>query len=575
MTAIDVIPIANLPRGKDCYSYTIPAQRVLPGQLVKIPFRRKRILGIVWSKTAATASYAMREVIDLGPRIITNEQIDLIQRIIGVYGGSRSHMLHALVSAQRSLVITPIKRVRRAQSRLLYIQSSQRQQRLLQTLVASRGQSLVLAPTADSALRAQQILQQKTSAVLLTPQTSAHEHRQILERLQQGEKCTVVGTRRSLLLPWNKLVAIALIDEHHPAHVQWDLEPRIDNRIAASWLAEIWGAKLVMSSPLPTLATYTSRSQVSFDLDPAASPNIQCWPEPTDMGQQWCAWLTNQIVAGRSIKIVASPLKTQHAMCATCHTIAHCGTCDRPLQEQDGQWRCSWCNQPRALPACGRCKGLDYRTLPSGPDLIRKTIERYLPDISTRQYKIVQPSSILSSIEDQYAGPVSILYWDMFGSVPGGYTQAERGAQIVALLNESAQQHPEYSMAVCNVPLQWMIEPTIAGFQQWYSSEIQARTQFRYPPAYPMVLLDRHRQKRDNSPDLQLSSLRQIAMRSNAELLGPYESRTRRKGFVDRTVVLIRSNMQQSLSDFCGNIVPHIPTGWSITPNPDHLPRFN
>ncbi len=584
----DVIPIANLPRGKDCYTYRLACpQTAAAGQLVKIPFRRRLLWAVVWATSSKPSAESLKDITHSGPQILTNEQLLLVDRIWAVYGGSRSHILHALVTVGRCLNLEPSHK-RKKQSlppATLHIQSLTLQQSFLRTLpLPKRAQALIVAPTAEQAVASASLIRPRRPVWTLTPQTTISQVKTVIQELQQNPVAIIVGTRRSLLLPYKNLKTIILIDEHHPAHVQWDLEPRIDNRIVARWLAEIWGARLHYCSPMPTLGTWaaTPTVQYAFGTPPARqqADRLQFWAEPVTNQQQWCQWITAAIAANGSILIIASPFQTQHALCRSCATIARCCLCSRAVEVRGSRWHCLWCNTAIDQTDCPQCRGVSFRVLPSAPELIRTIIGQYLPELEATQYSIVQPPSLAHWAEQRRLSPSqareAILVWDLAGSIPAGYTQTERGKQITAILYESMTTHPNAVIAVCNTPLEWQRAHSIDEMRGWYQSELLQRQQFRYPPHYPIILLDRHATNRNNSSDMDstLQTLRSVAHRANAQLLGPYTSRTRRKGFTNRVVLILRSQIEQPFEQFSSSIIPSIPTGWSITVNPEYIPQL-
>ena len=64
----------------------------------------------------------------------------------------------------------------------------------------------------------------------------------------------VIGTRLSLLLPFSKNLGLILLEqEHDPAYKQESPDPRLHAREAAILLAGIFGARVLLSSPTPSL----------------------------------------------------------------------------------------------------------------------------------------------------------------------------------------------------------------------------------------------------------------------------------------------------------------------------------
>ena len=104
---------------------------------------------------------------------------------------------------------------------------------------------------------------------------SAGCRRNVSDRLRSGRPHLVVGTRSALLLPFNSLGLIVLLNEHDPAYKQ-DITPRFLGRDLAAVLARIHSSRLLLCSATPSLesiANVLSGKYLMFnDSAPSACP---------------------------------------------------------------------------------------------------------------------------------------------------------------------------------------------------------------------------------------------------------------------------------------------------------------
>ncbi|TVQ83702.1 MAG: DEAD/DEAH box helicase, partial [Bacteroidetes bacterium] len=76
----------------------------------------------------------------------------------------------------------------------------------------------------------------------------------------------VVGPRSALFLPWNKLGLIIVDEEHEASYKQHDPAPRYHARDAAIWLANHFGAKVLLGSATPSIESYYNGRSGKFGL---------------------------------------------------------------------------------------------------------------------------------------------------------------------------------------------------------------------------------------------------------------------------------------------------------------------
>ncbi len=94
---------------------------------------------------------------------------------------------------------------------------------------------------------------------------SAGERYDQFERAVNGEIDIMVGPRSALFTPFKRL-GLIIIDEEHERTYQSETSPRYDTRDVARRLADMSGAKLLLGSATPSLASYTKALKGEYAL---------------------------------------------------------------------------------------------------------------------------------------------------------------------------------------------------------------------------------------------------------------------------------------------------------------------
>ncbi|GEM_PF-3875387 len=602
---VDVVPLTRMPRGKDCFSYTANESQILPmrGALARIPFRNRIIDGIVWSMHQGETTMKLKPIVNVGQRAVLSQgQCSLLDRITQLYGGSRSTMIGPLMTIQNRIQeFGTEQRINPLPLPQILVVLMDQMRMWLETSATEHtiGQYLILAPTASIVEAVAQQLGNKGGDYLtytVTPSTTTVQMRSIAQRVQTMLPTIIIGTRRSLLLPWTALRHVALIDEHHPAHRQWDLEPRIDNRVVAEWLSTYWGARYTLVSPIPSVQTYYHHPHALLPWswqDTPLTPKTNafaCWNGSAHDQQQWVTWIRSRLEQNDAVTILCPDRFNGVIICKTCNTTQRCERCHRAFEIRSNDWWCDWCNINATTVVCLRCNGSNFKQTSSQTTSIKKTIEQYFPEddifiekqesASNRTITIVQPSSVAAWVDEQrWITPStnehkrSILIWDLISSVATGYNQDETLLRTIVTARDAAWTHLSLHIGIINVPETLSFIGSNSEFVQWYEQELENRRSFRYPPTTSIVLLDTHDQVRNNTNIINaLIQTLQTAVSDSAEIIGPITSLSRRKTYKQRVALIIRSKTDTSIDVLVHQVLGHIPVGWSITPNPELLP---
>ncbi len=110
---------------------------------------------------------------------------------------------------------------------------------------------------------------------------SDHARSRIYHRLitDPGSVDVVVGTRAALFLPYDRLGLIAVEDEQNGNYRQGDPAPRYQGRDVAVMLGQLHGAKTLLSSPTPSLESWSNAQSGKYgslplDIHPSTPPKV-------------------------------------------------------------------------------------------------------------------------------------------------------------------------------------------------------------------------------------------------------------------------------------------------------------
>lgn len=602
-TVLDIVPITRMPRGKDCFSYTADTvQTPRLGTIARIPFRSRTIDGIVWGIQQSTPTIKLKPITNLEHRpALSDGQRALLDRITQYYGGSRSTMIGPILAIQRrlqqlgteqrspSIISTQISVLSIHELIAWLIQSTKQH---------SRGQYYILAPSTTVVEAVYDALNKNSDReriAMVTPSTTTVELRTIAERLQSPLPTIVVGTRRSLLLPWAALTHIVLIDDHNGTHRQWDMEPRIDNRIVAEWLAQYWGAQYSIIGPIISLQCYQRHPPIrtawhwGTTLLERVPDSFRCWSAPATETQEWVAWIRVQRESQIPVVIISPDRFAGIIICKGCQRVQRCTHCQRALEVRSQQWWCAWCNTQQTSLGCRHCQGTNLKITSSHTTSIKRIVEQFFPedDVRIEQQEsfsstgivIIQASSLAAWLDDkrwQRSTTVSntaVLIWDLLSSLSTGYSQEENALRTIATARDVARAHPLLALGLLNVPEHLSQIQSSDQYNQWYAQELKTRQSFRYPPSASIIVLDTHDQVRNNTNTItRIIQTLQTAVGADMEIIGPLPSWSRRKSYKQRIALILRATNTLPIEGLMPRILPHIPVGWSITPNPELLP---
>lgn len=242
------------PPETDFYTYKIPQNlKLKPGQLVEVPFGKRKPLGIVLKieSQKPQINYELKEVsqIILETPIITNFQIELLKWMSAYYHAPMINCLEAMLP----------KIPKR-------IEDIKKQQNLNQTLI--------IVPNINSIPQISAAYPKAKNSAIYHNELKVSERFKIWQKTFLGEYDYIFGTRSAIFLPFKNLKKIIIYQEHEEAYKD-ERSPYFDTLTIAEKLQEQTGASLEIIDSSPKVTTYFNHKEETIIPKLKKEPNIK------------------------------------------------------------------------------------------------------------------------------------------------------------------------------------------------------------------------------------------------------------------------------------------------------------
>lgn len=271
--------------------------------------------------------------------------------------------------------------------------------RLLQTLLASGRQALLLAPEIGLTPQLQRRLAERLDAPVITLHSalSAGERERAWRRAARGEIALVLGTRSAVFVPLPRL-GLVLVDEEHDLSFKQQDGFRYSARDLAVRRAQQARCPVVLGSATPSLETLHNARSGRYGLlelprrAGGASPpqlltlDIRAQPLCAGLSPVLLDLIREELEDGNQVLLFLNrrgfaPVLTCHA----CGWVGECRRCDARLTLHlavNRLW-CHHCGWRRPVPeSCPDCKGSDLRPLGRGTERLETELRDLFPDVA-------------------------------------------------------------------------------------------------------------------------------------------------------------------------------------------------
>jgi primosomal protein N' (replication factor Y) len=564
---------------RESYTYEVPeGMDVVPGHRVTVPFGRRNTFGFVISLGTDKPDVETRPIATAGSEpLLLPHQIDLARRVADHYWVPLIECIRAMlpprVRGSGSAGSQASTRQRR-HTRLLELATGPAPAAGEVTLTAEQAVALDMIAAGSVTLlhgaiasgktevylaAAQVALARGLRVLLLVPEISltpqlvqrvrarldapvAVLHTQLteLERAQQwwrtrrGEAQVVLGSRSAVFAPIPRLGLICLDEEGSSAYKQ-DRTPRYEAGWVARQLAAVTGARLVMGSATPSVATYfqATQGQIALTRMTRRVRGDAATVELVDMRDE-AAEGNRTPLSRRLVDAVTRTLENEeqtilylnrrglatYVMCRDCGRSVQCLGCSVALvqhAEIDGLV-CHYCGYSRAMPAvCDHCGSRNIRALGIGTQRLEGLVKRVWPqarvlrldsdvargpdsyfriweEFSERRADILVGTQLVTRGLDLPAVTcVGVVDADLPLHFPD-YRSAENTFSLVTQVAGRAgrQGAPSRVIVQTSNPEHYSLRCAAAGdYEGFYGAELPARQAFAFPPYAELAVLTR------------------------------------------------------------------------------------
>ena len=369
---------------------------------------------------------------------------------------------------------------------------------------------------------------------LLQSQLTELERAQQWWRARRGEAQVVLGSRSAVFAPMPRLGLICLDEEGSAAYKQ-DRTPRYEAGWVARQLASVTGARLVMGSATPSVATYheAANDEVAMAKLTRRVRGNDAEVELVDMRDE-AAEGNRQPLSRRLVELVTRTLENEEqtilylnrrgmatfVMCRDCGRSVQCLGCSVALVQhaEIGGLVCHYCGYSRAMPAvCDFCGSRNIRALGLGTQRLETMARRLWPtarvlrldsdaargpdsyfniweEFSERRADILVGTQLVTRGLDLPAVTcVGVVDADLPLHFPD-YRSAENTFALVAQVAGRAGRDGRPSRVIVQTsnPEHYALRCAAAGdYQGFYEAELPARKAFVFPPYADLAVLTR------------------------------------------------------------------------------------
>lgn len=440
----NIIPAAKLPKDlNQIFSYEIPeqiAKEIEIGSVVEIPFRRRKLQGVVFSFSPKTETAFKLKPIE---KIIYKEKLNIqtvrmAEFVSEYYFVPLSWILKIILPqipkraarkkikladfvnhkiTDKEIIEKNCKKIKENKKTVLFHNLDIQRLEIYKCLMKSdrkNGQTLLLMPEYFDIYSLSDFFVKEfgeNKVAIINSGTTENQFFEEWRKIQSGLAQIIISTRQGVFMPFSKLTQIIVDEEHSSSYKQWDQNPRYNGRDVAINLAETWDASIVLSSPTPSpdsfLKTEKDFSLVSAFAQKKTKPQILDMEVERKNGNYNIlseklrdSLLENIYNKKQAIIFIPRLGDYTSFQCKDCGFTAVCEDCGNTLIGHKDKLYCSRCKKNyELLVECPKCQGQNISSFGCGSSRIRKEIENLFEG---KNIKIQEMNSkTLENISDQ------------------------------------------------------------------------------------------------------------------------------------------------------------------------------
>jgi primosomal protein N' (replication factor Y) len=343
----------------------------------------------------------------------------------------------------------------------------------------------------------------------------------------------ILGARSSLFLPFSNLGFVIVDEEHENSFKQFERAPLYHARDSAIVLSSFFGAKTLLGSATPSFESYFNAKQDKYGFAALTErfggimmPEIEVvdvkeQKRKKEMKSHFSTELIDDITAALDKKEQAILFQNRRGfapllICKVCAWTPHCKNCDVGLtyHKKADVMRCHYCGAVQKVPAaCPNCKSTALKIYGFGTEKIEEELSIFFPDktIARLDYDTTRSRHAYRQIIDDFekrrtdilvgtqmvtkgldfdnVSTVGILNADLMLNYPD-FRSHERSYQLMAQVSGRSGRRNKRGKVVIQTfqPQSNVIQNVVNNdYEMMYSSEMEDRKKFHYPPFYRLI----------------------------------------------------------------------------------------
>ncbi|QNL50356.1 primosomal protein N' [Olivibacter sp. SDN3] len=369
-----------------------------------------------------------------------------------------------------------------------------------------------------------------------------NERAEVWQKVLSGEIKVVLGARSSVFLPFNKLTAVIVDEEHETSFKQFDPAPRYHARDTAIYLGYIHQAKVLLGSATPSVETFYNAKagkygfvQLNERFGSAVLPTI-CVVNLKEDGKNkadqsyFSEVLIDEIKQAliRKEQVILFQNRrgyTSMFMCRTCGYIPKCTNCDVSLtyHKSNNKLHCHYCGfkeEPiQVCPACGSThienKGIGTERIEEELSVLlpevkvgrldldstrgKDSFERIITDFDEQRFNVlVGTQMVAKGLDFGKVTVIGVINADTLISYPD-FRAFERSFSLLSQVSGRAGRRGLKGKVIIQAyaTKHRVLEQVINhDYEGMFMTEVAERKHYSYPPFFRLIKIDiKHREQ--------------------------------------------------------------------------------
>ena len=416
------------------------------------------------------------------------------------------------------------------------------------------------------------------------------------KKIKKNEKKIIIGTRLAVFMPFSTLKLVVVDQAHSQDLKQWDQNPRYDSGVIAEKLCQLLNCGLIISSITPTLKqAYKAKTEkhemIKIPKGSSIKTNLidikkQRQSEFTYLSFELEQLLKQKLSQNKkSLLIVNRRGEYTYFFCRDCGWEALCDECGLPMVVEDKKLACHHCSKTTALPLqCPQCHNTNLKKLGAGlqqiKDLVSEKFQQKVGELtpetafSPKEKICISTGQGLKTQQIAAFDFLGFVYIDSLVHLADFNSNYNLYSYLKNLINDfnsfSASKDKEVLLQTA-FPENEAIKNVFTDYKEFYKNEIKLRKDFNYPPFSSLVKLifEHHDKKIAEREAKSLFAELEEKKSKGIKLIPPYlyYAQKVRKRFRYQIVLFFSSYNYLEINRF----LEVVPDHWAIDKDPLNL----